>query len=537
MGTYAVTHIKHKNKIVALSDSYDGYFSEGMGFANMLTIKHMSTELLKKLTDNFTIDIDENEDDEPTIETRQIENALFNFNNEFSDKEAQSWMKKSLEGNISTSVTGVGPLLYLNYNPHYGRDYDYFDYMLDLDKEEFIVYNLTVSFKNIRALTLEKLQLLNINHNKDYLLDMGFSEDILLKLPQNSFENLLEEYMSYEDEVPENSKIKVENYFKELISLNNDDIRKFINDLNNEEDKIQQEHLKTAEENYNKMLEERKRESNNTQIGTEDEMRGYSIYTSNGISASELRKFIVFLDKMTKTYPEIEFMKKNTVWGMDENFQTGGISFFSPKKESQNQDFNIFMRRLEHLFNTRFNIRSSTGIWKYRDEMTSEEDPETDFLGFGTPVVEKTLFDLKTLKVENPELVETMHPWLFFHIDYNEIREEILKLDIKKFSEMTIFFSYFAILYQDIEVLNFIKDEFENQLKNFDDKTKEAVASRILCSIGDSFLIEKAVTNKEDSNISFENYLKESDYIKEISTYMNDLEKSKFLNKPHSPKR
>ena len=48
MGTYGVTHVKNDNKILAFSDSYDGYVS-GMGQANILCIKYLSTPLLKAL--------------------------------------------------------------------------------------------------------------------------------------------------------------------------------------------------------------------------------------------------------------------------------------------------------------------------------------------------------------------------------------------------------------------------------------------------------------------------------------------------------
>ena len=31
MGTYGITHVKKDNKIITLSDSYDGYLNGGMG--------------------------------------------------------------------------------------------------------------------------------------------------------------------------------------------------------------------------------------------------------------------------------------------------------------------------------------------------------------------------------------------------------------------------------------------------------------------------------------------------------------------------
>jgi hypothetical protein len=40
MGTYGVTHVKKDNKIITLSDSYDGYLSGGMGQSNILCIKY-----------------------------------------------------------------------------------------------------------------------------------------------------------------------------------------------------------------------------------------------------------------------------------------------------------------------------------------------------------------------------------------------------------------------------------------------------------------------------------------------------------------
>lgn len=49
MGTYGVTHIKKDGKTISLSDSYDGYFSGGMGQANLYTIKYLDDSLLARL--------------------------------------------------------------------------------------------------------------------------------------------------------------------------------------------------------------------------------------------------------------------------------------------------------------------------------------------------------------------------------------------------------------------------------------------------------------------------------------------------------
>jgi hypothetical protein len=67
-------------------------------------------------------------------------------------------MKTALSDSVRASVCGFAPLLYLNINPHYGRDYDYYTYMIDLDDEVFIANNqMKISFEKIRKATVEQL--------------------------------------------------------------------------------------------------------------------------------------------------------------------------------------------------------------------------------------------------------------------------------------------------------------------------------------------------------------------------------------------
>lgn len=95
MGTYGITHVKKDNKIITMSDSYDGYLNGGMGQSNILCIKYLSTPILKKLFDKYKAskkislediknktykqDYPKNDSDDldTVVSERELENVLF----------------------------------------------------------------------------------------------------------------------------------------------------------------------------------------------------------------------------------------------------------------------------------------------------------------------------------------------------------------------------------------------------------------------------------------------------------------------------
>lgn len=532
MGTYGVTHVKKNDKIIPLSDSYDGYFSNGMGQANLFTIKHMSDNLLDRLFDRFTAHLTEQDDDydEKTLTNREIEEVIFNFSKEGATQEAQDWLKGALSDSIRTSVTGVGPLLYLNYHPHYGRDYEYCDYLMDLDKKKYHIQGCPIDFDLIRQLSVNKINFLGAYLKKDQLKKFGL---------KNSFSELLSEYaeMSYDEKVQKKNE-------KKLAQLELK-IQECLTDILKVDEKLISNYYQQQEEQRQAQLAQYDTRNKTAKSIIEEEnsdFGSYSIRTANHISSAQLRKVLVFCNKLGELAPEAQLLLKNAMWGMEENYQHGGISFFSPRgnKKVEQDCYEATMDILENEFKMKFNIMSTAGSnWKYAHEVTeTETEVDDEWRGIlGTPIIEKCCYDLNDIKKENPEILQDMNVWLVYHAKYQEVRKEIL--ETKNAGNFAIVWVYMALLNQDKEVFDIAYEIAKKQYEQLDDKIKEMVSKNYLVSLSDGQHIEKLVTSlakvsnveRNDGTESFVQHLQDKNFLKELEAYMNNSEKGKYLKK------
>lgn len=536
MGTYGVTHVKKNDKIIPLSDSYDGYFSNGMGQANLFTIKHMSDNLLDRLFDRFTAHLTEQDDDddydEKTLTNREIEEVIFNFSKEGVTQEAQDWLKIALSDSIRTSLTGVGPLLYLNYHPHYGRDYEYCDYLVDLDNKKYYIQDYPVDFDLIRQLSVNKINFLGTYLEKAELKEFGL---------KNHFPELINEYssLSYDEKSQKKNQ-------KKLIEIDKK-IKCFLTDLLKLDENLILNFYQKKEEERRAYLAQYKENNKRAQSlslieETEDSGFGsYSVRTANNISSAQLRKVLVFCNKLGELAPEAQLLLKNAMWGMQENYQHGGISFFSPRgnKKVEQNCYEATMEILENEFKMRFNIMSTAGSnWKYAHEVTETEAQVDDEWGLlKTAIIEKCCYSLDEIKKENPEIVQNLDIWLVYHGNYQEIRKEILeKQDAGYYA---IVWVYMALLNQDKDLFDIAYETAKKQYEQCEDKVKEIISKNYLISLSDGQHIEKLVTNlahisnveKNDGTEAFVQHLKNKKFLNELEPYMNNSEKGKYLKK------
>jgi hypothetical protein len=554
MGTYGVTHIKKAEKIIPLSDSHDGYFSGGMGQANLYTIKHMNNELLARLFDNFTAHLvqenqNETDDDEPTLTQREIEEAIFNFSGEpgVSEK-AKQWFNSCLTEDLRTSITGAGPLLYLNFYSHYNRDYDYCDYLIDLDAQIYYLHGYPLDFATIRELSHDKINLLG-----------GYVDDEQEKLfgITSRFSTLLDEYFSLTHQQDNES---VQTHLKELSTQ----ITAFISQINSLDegkvkayfDKKEQDRLAYVESLKNKNIPEE------NEFGTfpfpggdellqagEDDMHAYSVRTARDLTPIQMRKILVFCNKLADMAPEAQILLKNAMWGMEEDFQSGGISFYSPRSSDilQQDCYEASMDVLEYEFKIRFNIMSTAGgSYKYAHEVTGldKKDEEEAFGGFfGTPVIEQCRYPLSEIRAENPDLIDFMHPWLAYHGNWDEVRAEIVSGNNEMDSPLV--WLYMALLYQDHEVFQAVYQKAMTQFNGVDATQQKKVSATILASVTDGIHVQnlvnslamtaslKIVTPADE----FITYLKEQHFFNPLESYMNNSEKAKYLGQDTGKKK
>lgn len=558
MGTYGVTHIKKNDKIIPLSDSYDGYFSGGMGQANLYTIKYMSNELLARLFDSFTAHLvqdganEEDEDDydeEPTLTQREIEEAIFNFSREPNvSEEARQWFNSCLTGDLRTSITGAGPLLYLNFYSHYNRDYDYCDYLIDLDAQIYYLYGYPLDFATIRELSHGKINLLG-----------GYADDEQEKLfgITSRFSTLLNEYFSLNNQEINET---IEAHLKEVSTQ----IKAFISQVNSlDEDKVnayfdkkEQARLDYVESLKNRNAAEENELSTSPisfpfpgseellQAG-EDDMQAYSVRTARALTPIQMRKILVFCNKLADMAPEAQILLKNAMWGMEEDFQSGGISFYSPRSSDilQQDCYEASMDVLEHEFKIRFNIMSTAGSsYKYAHEVTEQDKKEEDGF-FGTPVIEPCRYSLSEIRAENPDLIDFMHPWLAYHGNWDEIRAEIVSGNNEMDSPLV--WLYMALLHQDKDVFQSVYEKAISQFNDVDVASQKKVSATILASITDGVHVQNlvnslAMTASLKVSVSaneFITYLKEQHFFNHLKSYMNNSEKAKYLEQDTGKKK
>lgn len=157
MGTYAVTHVKCNNQIIALSDSNQVSFS-GQGLNNMLGIFYFDTPTLIQLFNNYDASLKMDVSKAPSYNHNYAgkEDAKKSSHPSGLDIDKIIKDEKGIEWFNNLENSFILPLIQ-NANPHRGRDYNYFDYMVDLDKEVFINAQMKIDFSRIREMTPEKL--------------------------------------------------------------------------------------------------------------------------------------------------------------------------------------------------------------------------------------------------------------------------------------------------------------------------------------------------------------------------------------------
>lgn len=521
MGTYGVTHVKKDGKIIPLSDSYDGYFSGGMGQANIYTIKHMNDSLLDKLFSKFTAHLVESDGDSEhdTLSSRQIEEAIFNFSKETSvNEEAKQWFEKVLDEDIRTSVTGVGPLLYLNYYNHYGRDYDYCDYLLDLDNKTYHIRGCPVLFSTIRQLSCLQIKLLNEYLDDSACKDLGFKKCL---------HDLLAEYDELVNDEQKQVVKKVEEFFKLLANIDEKTLGIYFSKKEEQYEARKASHY-TPKVDIEEIIED-------------DTIRSYGVRTANDLTPIQMRKILLWCNKLTSIVPEAHVLLKNAMWGMAEDLQSGSISLYSPLSHDkiQNKCYEETMHIIENDFKIHLNMMSTAGsIYKYAHEVSNDDkNNENEFGGFfGTPIIEQCSFSVEKIKKDSPDTLNIMHPWLAYHTPWLEVRDELIKGD--KTISSPLIWLYMALLNQDKEAFNKVITEAMAQFDSVDVDNKKRISTTILTSLNDGIHVQKLITTLVQSlsinppleTKDFIQFLQKEQFFVRFKNYMNNSEKFTYLD-------
>jgi hypothetical protein len=530
MGTYGTTHVKKDNKIITFSDSYDGYIGGGMGQANINCIKFLSTPILKNLFDKFTASSkvpveqaqtyqeEQNDDQERgSVNQRTIEDTIYRVEQDTKDPEAAQWMNDVLSDSIRTSVCGFAPLLYLNINNHYGRDYDYCDYLVDLDNEVFSFHSgVKIPFEKIRKASTNQLDAL--------------CNELIELLPKE----LQEEakgffYAHYTDENAEKANKIVDAY----LTIDESTVEAY---------------YKTKEEERQKWLAEhetRKAETDKIFANDSDDYGAYSIRTGN-IGVHTLRTILSLMYKVNKAIPESEFLTTHTEWGVSEDYTEAGIRIFSPMSNDKQMHaiYDNFVFLLEQQFKLRLNIFSSTGKWSF-DVQPQEHDEENqdkeEFMPLMfnevVPGPQKSVFSLEEIrKFEGQEnIFGSLHPYLTIHGKYDEVRELVLNPEQKVTAP--IIWVYVALLNQDAAVFDRVYPLAQEIFKELDEKNTKGVCGGYLQSLAEGLTINRIVPQyaqslgkvvEEDNSQGFIKHLQSTTFFQDVAPYMNSAEKAQY---------
>lgn len=505
MGTYAVTHVKKDEKIIPLSDSYDGYFS-GMGLSNIWAIKYMDDSLLEHLAKQYII---APEDEEQTPTSREIDEAIFQFSQTTQTQEAIDWLKSALSQEIRTSVTGFGPLLLLNINPHYGRDFEYCDYLIDLDRKVYVINEYEIPFSTLRALSSEKI-------------------NFLCEYQQNLIKNEKNETPGFEELLNENEqnnfKSQLDNFLNSLIKLDQKLIVEHFSEQQKQRDDYAENSVKNVDENTNKDVY----------------INAYSVQTANDIPVPDLRLMLTLCQRLTKADPAAAILLKNAVWGVEENYASGGISFYSPREHDsvQHHYHDNVLNYLTYVMKYRFNMMSSGGVcWKYANEVSENEREDVDDF-FKPPVIDKCLYNLVDIQ-EHENLIIALKEaniWMVYHADYESIRETLIQQDSLPSSPFVWLFT--SLLHEDSEMFKLGFRESKKQWETLSNADKKRVAGVMLRSLDEGAKLGLAVQELVANHIpvvsktaEFMNVIKTTDLLSILEPFMTGAEKARLLEK------
>lgn len=504
MGTYGVTHIKKDDKIIPFSDSYDGYWS-GMGLANLIGLKYISIQKLGELFDSFSArqalsqkqinnreysEDYENNDDEFSLNQRQIQSFIDSVKLDTDNNtEAHEWAESIIKGDIRTSSVGVVPLLYMNIHPHYGYNYDYADYVIDLNKKvfHFTHTQLEIPLIDIQNTTVEHLM---------YLMEDDFS---LIK--HNDIEPIVEngirEFLYSSEESHKNNSLQMANLaIQRILSIPHKDIVSFYEQKEAEREQYYKSQKTSFIQNFDD--------------SHDDNSYSYSIYSTECSSAT-LRKVIFFLQEKLKEQP---FLLDCVEWGLDENYINGGLRLVSPKNSSQYEVFNTFVHNLESHFKLKFNIFSGAGFGLVNEEDTS---------------IHKSLFSFEELKtILTPEdysiVMEKGLPYLAYHSNIDEAISFIISQNGNTYSP--VFWTFVSLVKQNETLFNLTYPQALEQIKSFEESDTSRIKTILVNSFYDGIQLNELFHSKNDNFVKF---LMKTDLFKYCQDILNETEKSKYL--------
>lgn len=548
MGTYGVTHVKKDNKVIAFSDSYDGYMSGGMGESNLLCIKYLSTPILRKLFDEFTASTkvpveqlksyrDENvdyDDNDVDLSQRQIEDVLYRVKEQTKDPEAVEWMENVLRFDIRASICGFAPLLYLNINNHYGRDYNYANYTVDLDSEEFVFYGFKVPFDKIRSASKNALSVFCSDkreflpkgvalNDKTYLFDESF-----INQNPERFTQIMDAYLSIDEQVLNAYFQKLEEERQAYLARSNP----------NTNLKSDNQELKLS----GAMAEDNDFDDEDEYIG------GYSIHNAS-VSGSMVRSIKALMERLKSVVPESAFLMENSDWGTDETHAEGGFRIFSTMSGGVEQNIHQnFVRTLENSFKVRFNIFSSSGKWSKDVEANEDNAGIGSFFAEVVPGPEKSLFSLQEIEQQfsadqeqRDMIFKNVNPYLSIHGAFSEVRELILNKSSEDFLATPFIWLQIALLYRDREVFSAVYPDAKTLLAQQEPSLVKQVKTKYLKALSDSETIHNVVDSfakmyGKSNNLDdgFVDYLKSNDFFKDLEEEMNSSEKAKYVSQNNS---
>lgn len=430
-------------------------------------------------------------------------------------------MKVALSDSVRTSICGFAPLLYLNINPHYGRDYEHYTYMIDLDEEVFITNNqMKISFEKIRKASVAQLN--------------AFCEQVMEVITLDKKEEKLYEKF-YDMDLKESQIEKVSNMIMDkYLSVDEKVLSEYY-------EKRKQEHLA-----WQAQCEAERLNTQEGEFSMEEQsfIGGFSIHSTN-CDATVLRSVVTFIKGINKI-PGCEFLAEHSEWGVNETYTEGGMRIFSPltNDEKQNKLHGLFVQTLERKFKLKFNIFSSSGVWSNDEEDLNKEDSgESFFMGNSIPGPQKTLLTLDEIKALYPddyeEIFEEGNPWLSLTGHHEDVRQLILNENNKVMAP--ILWLYEAILHQDKEMFTKVyplAKELINS-KELSNKKKTETFNKLLRYLADTKMIgeqilvfaEVAEQEVEVANVAdFVKYLKTTDFFEYVEKQMSNKEKELYLN-------
>lgn len=514
MGTYGVTHVKKDEKIIPFSDSYDGYWS-GMGQSNILGLKYVPLSKLRQLFDSFSArkalnqegiksfeqNSEEDDDDEITLSDRTIRNFISQISQDNSQlTEAIDWATQISSGDIRTSAVGIVPLLYMNIHPHYGYDYEYCDYLVDLDKEQFVFNNIGLE---IPLRLIQETSILNLRYF--FETDLEFAKDRIVQDFPDFAGNLESLIYELKDQDKAIALIKLQEIVRFIFSLPSEPIQA----LFDENEKKRQEYLAQYNQDKSQTL------PNDVQESDKDSY-SYSIYSAQ-TSADKLRKIIYFLQEKSKQ-PGFEFILDCAEWGVEENYISGGVRLLSPQGLQKEENFRGIINTLEYAFKLRFNIMSGAGFGTglFPDEHTPDL------------TIQKSIFSFieleKTLSEEDFNIVKKEGlPYLAYHTYIEEASAYIVSQN--GHTNSPVFWVFIALLTQNKELFDSVYSRSKNQLASLASKDSLRVKNLYLSSYYDGEQIVKLL----DKNSKFIIDLMTTTFFEDCSEVLTEIEAKEFL--------